>query len=197
MIEVPFIVNPDAESCALVATQGVLASLGARDIPTIDTLATLCGTENDVTYSVDLACTLRTLGVHVEFCSAPSEKHSLAVPQLGEEVKERYVQTLEEGRLQQIALNAEDYRGLLDAGKPIISLIDTRHIWEIEGAKQLGDSVRGHFVTVVGYEGDNFLIHQSGPYKAKIALPISTSKFFDAHSQPGTFSDSIIVHGLR
>lgn len=198
MINVPFVPNPNEMYCAQVSMAGVLAYYEARFQPDMETLRVLSGAgdEKDVTMSAGIALALYRLGMRVEYCNFASPEHLAAAGDPTAETVEILATASSLGIRTRARLDVANFRNLLEE-KPIIALIDNRELWRTEGLRRVGDRMVGHFVTIVGFEDDNFVVHNPGPYKAAASLIVNASILLDAFNAPGTFNDAIILHGLK
>lgn len=183
MIEVPFVLNPDDYHCAQASMAGVLAGFGARQQPTLEVLRELSTTgEQPLTTTARMALALDQLGLKIEYCNIATKEHIDAVIEPPQEFLDELNQLSWLGLRSCVRLCPQDFRNVLADGKPIIPLIDFRVFWKREGIELVGESLVGHFVTVIGAEGDNFILHQPGSYKPHEALEVNSDLLFNAFS---------------
>ena len=200
-LDIPFVANPDEFSCAQAAMQGVLPSFGAREVPDLQQLHEASGATPGVwTSTAGMAVGLHQSGLWVEYCYNPGAEDAEAIAgtsRLSEDdcvAMSRRAARL--GLERVVTLTTDDMRHLIDDGKSPVVLVDYMKLRGRGRALSVPYFI-GHFLTVVGYEDDSFLVHNSGKNEKAEALPVNTSLFMEAFHAPGTFRDAAVVHGLR
>jgi hypothetical protein len=103
---------------------------------------------------------------------------------------------IEHGLHKQNTIAVHDIEEHLRQGHPIILLIDVPTL-RGERAPGAPGIYAGHFITLVGFDNEQFYYHDSGPRRPGTNVAISKQHLLDAWNVLGTDNTAIIILGKR